>query len=84
MMVRKLVQFTHEQAKALEEVARRQKRPVAAVVRESVSTYIAQAKSAKHSVDKWERARLAVGGFRSGRKDIAVNHDKYLAEAGRW
>ena len=38
----------------------------------------------KTPLDKWQRAKLAVGGFRSGVKDLALNHDKYLGELKSW
>jgi hypothetical protein len=30
--------------------------------------------------ERWERALAVVGRFRSGRRDIGRNHDRYLAE----
>ena len=81
-MVRMLVQFPAAQAKALKAEARRQKKPVAALVRESVDAHLATTRGT--AVDKWERARHAVGGFRSGKREIAKNHDKYLAELKSW
>jgi len=82
-MVRLLVQFPEAQAKALRAEARRLKKPVAALVRESVTAQL-EKNSSSPAPDKWERARRAVGFARSGIKDLARNHDKYLNESGRW
>jgi hypothetical protein len=83
-MVRLLVQFTEAQAKTLRAESRRRKKPVAALVRESVDLHLAAPAGKKAPLDKWQRAKLAVGGFRSGVKDLALNHDKYLGELKSW
>ena len=83
-MVRLLVQFTEAQVKSLRAESRRQKKPVAALVRESVEAHLTQPTTAKPALDKWQRAKLAVGGSRSGVKDLALNHDKYLGELKSW
>jgi hypothetical protein len=82
-MVRLLVQFTEAQAKTLRTESRRRKQPMAALVRESVDLHLAPS-GKKAALDKWQRAKLAVGGFRSGVKDLALNHDKYLGELKSW
>lgn len=79
-MVRLLVQFTEAQAKTLRAESRRRKKPVAALVRESVEAHLTKPVATAPALDKWQRAKLAVGGFRSGVKDLAVNHDKYLGQ----
>ncbi|MGH8019890.1 MAG: hypothetical protein ACREIA_16745 [Opitutaceae bacterium] len=78
-----LVQFPEARAKALRAEARRRKMPVAAFVRESVEVHLAKAAESPE-MDKWERAKRAVGFGRSGVKDLARNHDKYLNEGKRW
>lgn len=83
-MVRLLVQFTAAQAKSPRAESRRQKKPVAALVRESVETHLTKTSVTKPAPDKWQRAKLAVGGFRSGVKDLALNHDKYLGQLKSW
>ena len=82
-MVRLLVQFTEAQAKTLRTESRRRKQPMAALVRESVDLHLAPS-GKKAALDKWQRAKLAVGGFRSSVKDLALNHDKYLGELKSW
>ena len=34
--------------------------------------------------DRWERARRAIGGFRSGVRDLGEHHDRYLGAGNRW
>ncbi|MBM3855558.1 MAG: CopG family transcriptional regulator [Verrucomicrobia bacterium] len=84
-MVRLLVQFTEAQARFLRAEARRRRRPVAALVRESVEAHVVKpATRGTPTPDKWERALLAVGGFRSGARDLGENHDRYLGQRKRW
>lgn len=84
-MVRLLVQFTEAQARLLRAESRRRKQPVAALVRESVEAHVVKpAATGTPALDKWKRAKLAVGGFDSGIKDLARHHDKYLNETKSW
>ncbi len=83
-MVRLLVQFTEAQVKTLRAESRRRKKPVAALVRESVEAHLTQQTAAQPALDKWQRAKLAVGFANSGIPDLAVNHDKYLGELKSW
>jgi hypothetical protein len=80
-----MVQLTEEQVKALKEMAKARKTPVARLVRESVAYYVA----ASAQVSKQERRKRAnairsvAGKYRDihGAKDLSTNHDKYLEEA---
>jgi len=83
-MVRLLVHFTEAQAKPLRTESRRRKQPMAALVRESVDLHLAAPAGKKPPLDKWQRAKLAVGFANSGIPDLAVNHDKYLGELKSW
>ena len=86
-MVRMMIQLTEEQVKALKEMAKVRKMPVAKLVRESVAVYVA---TAAKDPERLKRKRRALAGlekirkakFRDieGKKDVAVNHDKYLEE----
>lgn len=79
-MIRTQVQLTEEQARQLKERARREDRSMADLVRESVSEYLAR----RPLVDRPEllrRAEALAGRFRSGRPDLAEEHDRHLAEA---
>jgi len=84
-MVRLRVQFTAAQLQCLRAAARRRGRPVAALVRESVEAHLGRPAAAQVAApDRWERARRAVGGFRSGVRDLGARHDRYLGAGDRW
>ncbi|MEW5990804.1 MAG: hypothetical protein AB1736_05585 [Chloroflexota bacterium] len=73
-MKRMQVQFTDEQARALQERASGTRRPIAAVVRDAVEAWIAtDQRHMRHA-----RAVAAIGGFHSGLGDLAERHDDYL------
>jgi hypothetical protein len=64
---------------------RRRGRPVAALVRESVEAHLGRPAAAQVTEpDRWERARRAVGGFRSGVRDLGEHHDRYLGAGTGW
>lgn len=81
-MVRTQIQLTEEQSVALKRAAHDRSVSMAEVIRQAIDQFLAQ--------DDWtlrrQRMLAAVqkGGFRSGLRDISVNHDKYLAEGKRW
>jgi hypothetical protein len=82
MMRRTQIQLTDVQIAKLRELAIAQGRSVADLIRESVDRYVQN----ELPVDREElkrRALAVVGRYRSGKRDIAVNHDRYLAEAYR-
>ena len=94
-MVRIMVQLTEEQLKALKELAKARKTPVAKLVRESVEQYIVTAPTKELTYEeKRQRAlefirKIESGEFQAhdieGKTDVSVNHDKYLAEIyGTW
>jgi len=93
-MVRMMVQLTEEQVKALKELAKARKTPVAKLVRESVAQYIVTSPKEMTQEEKRERAlefirQLEEGEIQfhdiEGKTDISTNHDKYLAEIyGTW
>jgi Arc/MetJ-type ribon-helix-helix transcriptional regulator len=78
-MVRTQVQLTQEQMRMLKRLATERGVSVAELVRRSVDLL---ARSAGAVDDREQRRRaLAIGGrFRSGRKDLAAEHDRHLAE----
>jgi hypothetical protein len=75
-MIRMQIQLTDEQASRLRRLAAERRVSVAALVREAVDRGLAGAGSA----DPWERALSVVGRHRSGRSDVARDHDRALAE----
>lgn len=79
-MSKTLVELTDDQVAQLEAIAARDGRTLADVVRESVEAYLAT----HPPVDREELKRRfleAAGMFHSGVPDLAVEHDKYFAEA---
>lgn len=79
MMIRMQIRLTEVQARALRSQARFEQRSVADLVRESVSEYLAR----RRVVDRRElgrRVRDLSGRFRSGRRDLAEEHDRHLDE----
>lgn len=78
-MVRTQIQLTKEQARALKELAAQQNVSMAELIRRSVDALI-RSSARETTEDPWERARRAAGKFHSGKSDISVNHDRYLAE----
>ncbi len=76
-MVRTIVQLTEEQSRKLKERAKKQGISVSELVRQGVDRVLA---IPLPSEEARRRAREAVG-FIHDVPDLAVNHDKYLAEA---
>lgn len=74
------IQFTEEQVQALREVARNEGCSIAAVVREAVSRRLSRRDRASRE-KLIRRARASMGKFRSGVRDLAENHDRYLEDA---
>ncbi|MBU0611611.1 MAG: ribbon-helix-helix domain-containing protein [Armatimonadetes bacterium] len=81
-MVRTQVQLTDEQAPRLKRLAGRQKRSLAAVIREAVDQYLRQhAADPEPTREELIERSIALGGkYRSGHSDISERHDDYLAE----
>ena len=81
-MVRTQVQLTERQLDTLRELSTATGKSVAELVRLGVELYL----SAQHRPTRKEqigRALKALGKFSSGRNDVGVHHDRYLAEAFR-
>ena len=79
-MVRTQIQLTEAQVSKIKKAAMNQGTSVAEVIRRAVENMVQS--SPKMTIQ--ERARRAMeiaGKFRSGKKNISGNHDKYLAEA---
>jgi len=80
MMTRTQIQFTDEQLRALRTQAGKEEVSVSKLVRTAVDAFLRSGPEPSRE-ELVERALRAVGQFASGEDDIAVNHDKYLAEA---
>jgi uncharacterized Zn finger protein (UPF0148 family) len=80
-----MVQLTEEQVKALKEMAKTRKTPVAKLVRESVAYYVASSTqlSAQERRKRANAIRSVAGRYRDieRAKDLSTNHDKYLEDA---
>jgi hypothetical protein len=78
-MVRTQIQLTEDQVNGLKRLAEIQGVSMAELIRQGVSRLLAQA-GALTTRELRARAAQAAGRFRSGRRDVARRHDKYLAE----
>ena len=81
-MIRTQVQFTESQMKALRQLSASTGMSIADLVRQGVDRYLS-VQVALSSQERTERALRVVGKFRSGKKDVSAEHDRYLAEAFR-
>ena len=75
-MIRTQIQLTEEQAARLKLVAGERGISMAALIREAVEAVVIGSERER----RWQRARESVGAFSSGRRDIAGDHDRELAE----
>jgi len=81
-MRRMQIQLTDDQLTRLRDLAAAQGRSMADVIRESVDRYV----RSERPIDREElkqRALAAIGKFRSDKRDVSENHDRYLAQAYR-
>ena len=79
-MVRTQIQLTEEQAARLKRLAAAQGRSMADLIREGVDRLVGEDADACRR-DRMMRAVAAFGRFRSGRHDLASEHDAQFAEA---
>ena len=89
-MVRMMVQLTEEQVKALKEMAKARKTPVARLVRESVAQYVAVINKDARREEARRRALEFIKYIKNhpeefrdieGKTDVSFNHDEYFAQA---
>jgi hypothetical protein len=76
-MIRIQVRLTEEQVRALRRQAAQQERSLAALVRQSITLYLAR------DPRRLAAALEAAGKFSSGSVDGSSDHDRYLADAYR-
>jgi hypothetical protein len=85
-----MVQLTEEQVRALKEMSKARKTPVAKLVRESVAQYIVTAPIEPTREEKRQRALEFVRQIKEGKiqfhdiegkTDVSVNHDEYFVQA---
>ncbi|MGH3318627.1 MAG: ribbon-helix-helix protein, CopG family [Streptosporangiaceae bacterium] len=79
-MIRTQISLTEGQMTRAQQEARRRGTSVAALLRDALDRLLDETGEAAVR----DRAKLAVGGFRSGASDISSRHDEVLAEARRW
>ncbi len=79
-MVRTQIQLTEEQAKALKKLASSRHLSIAELIRQGVDVVL-RSNVLIDAEEKRKRAIAIAGRFRSGKRDVSKEHDKYLAEA---
>ena len=79
-MVRTQIQLTEEQARAVRQLAQREGRSMAEIVRESLDARLRTSGVADRK-ELRRRALAVVGRFRSGVPDLGQNHDQYATES---
>ena len=80
-MVRTQIQLTAQQSIKLKELAAEYDVSAAELIRRAVDQYLSAASPRQISDEEQRRLALEfVGKFRSGVKDLSINHDLYLAE----
>ncbi|MDX2268935.1 MAG: hypothetical protein NW208_12570 [Bryobacter sp.] len=73
------VRFTEEQIRALRLVSASTGQSTSELVRQSVDRMFAS-KPSGEADSRWQEARSLSGAFACEPTDVAINHDKYLAE----
>ncbi|HOW69086.1 MAG TPA: CopG family transcriptional regulator [Phycisphaerae bacterium] len=79
-MVRTQIQLDEKQAATLKKKAASEGVSMAELIRRGVELYLRTSGTAGEDEVR-KRALSAAGRFRSGRGDLSVRHDRYLAEA---
>lgn len=75
-MIRTQIQLTEEQAQRVKRIAMKRGISIAELIREAVDRLPEDGSGTRR-----ERAIAAVGGFRSGMKDVSEKHDLHLVDA---
>ena len=81
-MVRTQIQLTKDQAEKLKRLARSRHLSMAGLIRQAVDSLI-KSGGATDMEERRQRALDIVGRFKSGKRDVSREHDKYLIEAFR-
>lgn len=81
-MIRTQIQLGEEQAKAIRRIAAARRISAAELIRRAVDDWI-RAGAMPDPEERRRRALAAAGRFRSGQRDVARQHDRYLARAYR-
>jgi ribosome maturation protein Sdo1 len=78
-MVRKQIQLTEDQVKALRKIAMTNRLSVAEIIRRAINRMIKSRVPVDH-VERLRRALEIVGKFSSGKRDTSRKHDSCLAD----
>ena len=78
LVERTQISLTEEQGRRLRVLAQRRGTSMAALIRDAVDRAYPPP---GRDDDRWDKALAAVGGFRSGKTDVGVEHDRELADA---
>ena len=78
-MIRTQIQLTEEQSGRLKQVAAERCSSMAEVIRQGVDYFLRSAVTVKRE-ERVARAMEAAGRFHSGKSDVSVRHDDYLAD----
>ena len=79
IMIRTQIQLTEMQYRLLKNLSIEKNKSMAEIIRECI-TYYSAGKCLTSKEEKYSKAISAMGKFKSGKKDISINHDKYLTE----
>lgn len=79
-MIRTQIQLTEKQARALRDMAAREGKSIAELIRTSVDDLI-QSNHFINPENQRRRAKEAAGRIKGGPADLSTEHDQYLAEA---
>ncbi|WP_376792713.1 ribbon-helix-helix domain-containing protein [Thermoflexus sp.] len=78
-MIRTQIRLEEAQYRALKKLAARQQVSVAELIRQAVREWLEKS-GAVSEEERRQRAIAVAGRFRSGLRDLAEKHDKYLAQ----
>ncbi|OGD19735.1 MAG: CopG family transcriptional regulator [Candidatus Aminicenantes bacterium RBG_13_59_9] len=78
-MVRTQIQLTESQARALKKLAAERGVSMAELIRQGADALL-RSKPLRDDEEMRKRALALAGKYRSGKRDISKDHDRYLAE----
>ena len=81
-MIRTQISLTPEQHRRLSRAARERGTSIAAIIRDAVERELPDEDEERRR--RFERSLRVIGIARSGKGDIAEEHDRYLGELDRW